>query len=154
MMQEPITSETDWLRTAVQAETALGCDLQIGGSAPTPTAIDPTQLQTQLDRVRLYSLLFGELKRLIDEVDFGSGAEAAFTQGRRLIYERLNALTPDQEAALNALMVDSTTRPLSQIQTQLRQHLYQLLNEAEWQTITTTAVAVMQSKLIDQVTSA
>lgn len=151
MMQEPITSETNWLRAAVQAEAELGCDLQIGGSFPTPTAIDPTQLQTQLNRVRLYALLYGELKRLIEEVDFGSGADAAFVQGRKLIYERLNRLSLEQAASLNALVNDSTTLPLPQIQVQLRQQLYQLLNETDWQAITATALTAMQSKLLDQV---
>jgi len=80
-MPKPMMTDLDWLRAAVQAEEEYGGDIQIGGKPPVKKPIDPIKLKEQLDRVRIYSLLFGELKRLLAEVDFGSGTEAAYTTG-------------------------------------------------------------------------
>jgi len=149
-MLEPMT-DLERVRAAAQAETECGFDIQIGGRMPERRPIDPIKLKEQLDRVRLYSLLFGELKRLLAEVDFGSGTEAAYTQGRRLIIERMQSLSLEQETALNQVLADSATVLPTQIQAQLRQQLYLLLNEADWQQITATASAAVESKLLKQV---
>lgn len=139
------------LRAAIEAEAALDYDIQIGGKLSVKKQIDPIQLKAQLDRVRLYSLLFGELKRLLHEVDFGAGTEAAYSEGRRRIVERMQSLNPDQQVRFDALLADVETLPPAQLQAQLRQQLYQLLDASDWQTITATALSAVESKLLKQI---
>jgi hypothetical protein len=148
MMFEPTTADIDWLRAAVQAEAELDFDIQIDGISQTQIA---SVEQGRLDCIRLYSLLFGELKRLLDQVNFGSGTEAAFGRGRQLIFGRMQSLSLEQETALNQVLADSVKLSPDQVQAQLRQQLYLLLNKADWQLITTTALAVVESKLLEQV---
>jgi hypothetical protein len=153
MMHKPPMTDLDWLREAVQAEEEYGGDIQIGGKLPVKKQIDPIKLKAQRDRVRLYSLLFGELKRLLHEVDFGSGVEAAYTEGRRRILERMQSLNVEQQTRFDALLADADTLPPPQLQAQLRQQLYLLLDAADWQTITATALAAVESKLLEQITA-
>jgi hypothetical protein len=94
-------------------------------------------------------LLFGELKRLLAEVDFGSGTEAAYVQGRRLIIGRVQALSL-QDATLSELLADSATLAQLELQARLRQQLHDLLNASDWRSIT-AALAVVESKLLQQV---
>ncbi len=150
-----LTTLTDQesLRAAIEAEAALDYDIQIGGKLPVKKQIDPIKLKAQLDRVRLYSLLFGELKRLLHEVDFGSGVEAAYTEGRRRIIERMQSLSSDQQTRFDALLADAGTLPPPQLQAQLRQQLYLLLDASDWQTITATALSAVESKLLEQITA-
>ncbi len=150
-MHELTLTDREALRAAMQAEAALDYDIQIGGKPPVKKHIDPIKLKEQLDRVRLYSLLFGELKRLLHEVDFGSGTEAAYTRGRQLIIERMQSLNPEQDAALKQVLPDSVTLPPIELQAQLRQQLYQLLTASDWQSITAAALAAVESKLLQQV---
>ena len=152
-MPKPMMTDLDWLRAAVQAEEEYGGDIQIGGKPPVKKQIDPIKLKEQLDRVRIYSLLFGELKRLLAAVDFGSGTEAAYTTGRRLIIERMQALSL-QDAALQQLLADAATLSPTELQAQLRQQLHRLLNSSDWQSITVAALAAVESKLLSQVASA
>ncbi|HEY9662660.1 MAG TPA: hypothetical protein V6C65_29750 [Allocoleopsis sp.] len=150
-MHKPMMTDLDWLREAVRAEEEYGGDIQIGGKLPVRRHIDPIKYKEQLDRVKLYSLLFGELKRLLHEVDFGAGTEAAYTKGRQLIVERMKSLTSEQEASLNSLLVDSQTLLPSQLQSCLRQQLHALLDTSDWQTITATALSAVESKLLKQI---
>lgn len=145
-MHEPMT-DLEWVRAAAQAETECGFDIQIGGRMPVKKHIDPLKLKEQLDRVRLYSLLFGELKRLLHEVDFGAGIEAAYTQGRRLIVERMQSMSQEQDAALKQLLPDSASLPPTELHSQLRQQLHSLLNESDWQQIAVTAAEAVGAKL-------
>lgn len=151
-MHKPPMTDLDWLREAVRAEEEYGGDIQIGGKLPVKKQIDPIKLKAQRDRVRLYSLLFGELKRLLHEVDFGSGVEAAYTEGRRRILERMQTLRPDQQTRFDTLLADAGTLP-PQLQAQLRQQLYLLLDASDWQTITATASSAVESKLLEQITA-
>lgn len=150
-MHKPIMTDLDWLREAVRAEEEYGGDIQIGGRPPVKQHIDPVKLQQGRNQIKLYSLLFGELERLLDEVDFGSGTEAAYTRGRQLIVERMQSLSSEQEASLNSLLVDSQTLLPSQLQLCLRQQLYSLLDTIDWQTITATALSAVESKLLKQI---
>lgn len=151
-MNKPPMTDLDWLRKAVQAEEAYGGDIQIGGRPPVKQQIDPIKLQQGRNLIKLYSLLLGELKRLLDEVDFGAGTKAAWVRGRQLIFERLQSLRPDQQTRFDALLADAETLPPSQLQARLRQQLYSLLDTADWQTITATALAAVESKLLTQIT--
>lgn len=152
-MHKPPMTDLDWLREAVRAEEEYGGDIQIGGKLPVKKQIDPIKLKAQRDRVRLYSLLFGELKRLLHEVDFGSGVEAAYTEGRRRILERMQSLGPEQQTRFDTLLADAGTLPPPQLQAQLRQQLYLLLDASDWQTIAATASAAVESKLLEQITA-
>jgi hypothetical protein len=152
-MNEPMMTNIEWLRAAVQAEEEYGGDIQIGGKLPVKKPVDPIKLKEQLDRVRLYSLLFGELKRLLHEVDFGCGAEAAYSEGRQRVVERMQSLTLEQDAALKQLLADSAMLAPSQLHSQLRQQLHSLLNLSDWQLITAAAVSAVESELLRQVTS-
>ncbi len=145
-----LMNDLDWLRAAVADEEAYGGDIQIGGPPPVKKQIDPIKLKEQLDRVRIYSLLFGELKRLLAEVDFGSGTEAAYTTGRRLIIGRIQALSL-QDATLNQLLADSATLAQPELQSRLRQQLHALLDASDWQQITTAALSVLEAKLPVQI---
>lgn len=152
-MHELTLTDREALRAAMQAEAALDYDIQIGGGRmPERRPVDPIKLKEQLDRVRIYSLLFGELKRLLHEVDFGAGFEAAYTQGRRLVIERIQALSL-QDATLNQLLADSATLAQPELQARLRQQLHALLNEADWQQITTTALSALESRLRVQISA-
>lgn len=151
-MPKPMMTDLDWLRAAVQAEEEYGGDIQIGGRMPERRSVDPIKLKEQLDRVRIYSLLFGELKRLLHEVDFGSGFEPAYTHGRRLVIERIQALSL-QDATLNQLLADSATLAQPELQARLRQQLHALLNEADWQQITTMALSALESRLRVQISA-
>lgn len=152
-MHKPTMTDLDWLREAVQAEEEYGGDIQIGGRPPVKQQIDPIKLQQGRNLIKLYSLLFGELKRLLDEVDFGSGTKAAWVRGRQLIFERLQSLRPEQQVRFDALLADAGTLPPPQLQAQLRQQLYLLLDAADWQTITATALSAVESKLLEQITA-
>lgn len=149
-MHELTLTDREALREAMQAEAQLDYDIQIGGRMPERRPIDPIKLKEQLDRVRIYSLLFGELKRLLAEVDFGSGTEAAYTTGRRLIVERIQALSL-QDATLNQLLADSATLAQPELQARLRQQLHALLDASDWQQITAAALSVLESKLPVQI---
>lgn len=150
-MHKPTMTDLDWLRDAIQAEEEYGGDIQIGGTPLVKQQIDPLKLQQGRKLIKLYSLLYGELKRLLDEVDFGSGAEAAYTEGRRRIFEQMQSLKPDQQARFDALLTDVGTLSPPQLQSQLRQQLYLLLDASDWQTITATALAAVESKLLEQI---
>lgn len=144
-------NDVDWLRAAVEVDVELGCDVQIGDRLQPQILVDSIQLQAQLNRMRLYALLFEELKQLLAHIDFGSGAEAAFTEGRQIVYERMQKLSPEQQAALNMMLADSVVLPPTQIQAQLRQKLNLFLNEADWQQITATALSAVELNQVDQV---
>jgi hypothetical protein len=153
MMHELTLSDQKALRAAIEAEAALDYDIQIGGNLPVKKPVDPIKLKEQLDRVRLYSLLFGELKRLLHEVDFGCGAETAYTEGRQRVIERMQSLTLEQDAALKQLLTDSAMLPPAQLHSQLRQQLHSLLTTSDWQLITATALSAVEAELLRQVTS-
>ena len=150
-MHKPIMTDLDWLQAAVEAEEAYGGDIQIGGRPPVKQQIDPVKLQQARNQIKLYSLLYGELKRLLTEVDFGSGMEAAYIQGRQYIFERMQAISADKEAELHALLAQAATLSPTELQAQLRQQIHRLLNSSDWQGITAAALADMESKLLSQV---
>ena len=148
-MHELALSDRVSLREAIQAKAALDYDIQIGGRAPVKKQIDPIKLKEQLERVRFYSLLYGELKQLLHEVDFGYGTEAAYSEGRALIVVRMQSLSPEQDVALKQVLPDSAMLPPTELQTRLRQQLHSLFNEADWQQI--MATAAVGSKLRERV---
>lgn len=150
-MHELTLTDREALRSSIQAEAELDYDIQIGGTPPVQKPVDPIKLKKQLDRVRLYSLLFGELKRLLHEVDFGFGTEAAYTRGRQLVIERMQSLSLEQDVALKQLLSDSAMLSSPELQAHLRQHIHQLFHRSDWQSMTATALEAVESKLLQQV---
>ena len=150
-MHKPMMTDLNWLRAAVEAEEAYGGDIQIGGKPSVKQHIDPVRLQQARNQIKLYSLLYGELKRLLTEVDFGSGMEAAYIQGRQYIFEQMQAMSADKEAELHALLADAATLSPTELQASLRQQLHRLLNLSDWQSMTAAALAAVESKLLRQV---
>jgi hypothetical protein len=108
-------------------------------------------IQPNSSQIKLYSLLYGELKLLLAEIDFGSGMEAAYTKGRQCIFERMQTLSPDQKIGLDALLTETATLPPTELQLQIRRQIYALLTPTDWQSITATALAAVELKLLKQV---
>ena len=139
-----------WLRAAVQAEDEAGCDIQIGGKTSFPSPIDPVKLQVQLRRVRLYSLLFGELKQFLHEVNFGSGADAAYNCGHSLICRQMQSLDLQLQNNLDQFMAESASLSADDLKAQLRQWLQQLLTESDWQAIADSATAELRRNFTER----
>lgn len=148
------TYDEAWLLEAVQIEAETGCDVQIGGDATHSIlpSIDPTQLQAQLNQVRLQSMLFSELRILLNQANLGSGTEAALTEGRQLVRARLQHLTPQQQQYFEALIAeDATLSENKPLRTQLGQVLCSLLSQSDWQQIALSAMRSIQTHLLEQV---
>jgi hypothetical protein len=150
---ETFTYDRDWLQTAVQLEEASEQDLQIGVQTSRPIAIEPTQLQTQLKRVKLLSILFGELRHLLERADLGSGTEAALVQGRQFIQARLSQLSLEQQEFFEALLAEAEANSAEKpLRSQLHQMLCSLLTESDWQEIAQAAMSSLQAHLLEQIT--
>lgn len=150
---ETFTYDRDWLQTAVQLEEASEQDLQIGVQPSRPLAIEPTQLQTQLKRVKLLSILFGELRHLLEQADLGAGTEAALVQGRRFIQARLSQLSLEQQEFFEALLAEAEANSVEKpLRSQLHQRLCSLLTESDWQEIAQAATSSIQAHLLQQIT--
>ena len=150
---ENFTYDTAWLEEAVQTEANVGRDIQIGGAGRSSTpSIASSELQAQLKQVRLQSLLFGELHALLDDSGLGAGKEAAFTEGRQLIRERLQHLSSEQQRYFEALMAENEASAQdSSLRIQLRQVLCSLLNQADWQQIAQVAMGSIQAYFFQKV---
>ena len=150
---ENFTYDTAWLEAAVQTETKAGCDIQVGGAVSSSTpSIAPSELQAQLKQVRLQSLLFGELHALLEDSGLGAGKDAAFTEGRQLIRERLQHLSSEQQRYFEALIAENEASAQdSPLRIQLRQVLCSLLNETDWQQIAQVAMGSIQAHFFQQV---
>jgi len=156
---ENFTYNTAWLQEAVQIEVQADCDIQISGKASGSTlssegskTIAPAQLQAQLQQVRVQSLLFSELRIILEKADLGSGIETALTKGRQLIRARLKQLTSEQHEYFVALIAEdegaSEDKPLRM---QLRQVLCSFLSQTDWQQIAQVAMGTIQTHLLQQV---
>lgn len=150
---ENFTYDIVWLQEAVQIEAEAGCDIQIGGKALGFAPLSaPSQLQAQLKQVRIQSLLFGELRALLEKADLGAGTEAALTEGRRLLRARLQQLTSEQHQYFAALIAeDETISEDKPLRVQLRQVLCPLLSQTDWQQIAQAAMGEIQTHLFQQV---
>ncbi|MEO0405936.1 MAG: hypothetical protein AAF289_01160 [Cyanobacteria bacterium P01_A01_bin.135] len=139
-----------WLEEAIADEVNHDCDVQVGGkpTSMTPPAIDPVQLQQQLQQVRLQSMLFGELRGILERSNLGAGTEAAMTLGRQLIRERLSHLSPQQQKAVKVLLTPNHGSPPPEV----NQLLCSLLNLGDWQSIAQSATDAIEARLLSQVT--
>src|SRR6476469_2977943 len=103
--------DQDWLREAIQLEAEFEQDVQIGVHTSRPFSIELTQLQDQLKRVKLLSILFRELRHLFERANLGSGTESALDLGRQLIQARLSQLNSEQQEYFEALLAEEEANP-------------------------------------------
>lgn len=143
--QNIFTDDQTWLEQVIKFEQEAGIDVQIGGKPPSATAIDPAQLQIQLVKVRLFSVLFAELRHVLTQANLGAGLKTALDTGRSLIQQRLISLSSEQVRSLEPLLVNLTNENSDQNQTTLA--LFQLLTDSDWQTITDAAIHALQANL-------
>lgn len=142
---DAFTYDQAGLQQAIGLEQEAGFDIQIGGKPAQPQPIDPAQLHTQLTKVRLFSLLFAELRHVLTQVDLGAGLNAALDIGRSLIQQRLISMSSYQTQSLEPLLVNVTNENSDQNQTALA--LFQLLADSDWQIITDAAIEALQANL-------
>lgn len=142
--------DIDWLQDAIADEAACPWDVQVGGEprSTSPPVIDPSQLQFQLQQVRLQSLLFGKLAAVLEHSNLGAGTDAAWTLGRHLIRARLAHLSDRQLQTLEALLTD----PNPDSSPVLTLFLQSLLTHDDWQKIAHAASQSIESHLLHQVT--
>jgi len=149
---DTFTYDETWLRQAVQAEVESGCDIQVGGKPAIASTVRSPQLQAQLHKVKILSILFNELHVLLQQADLGSATEAAFVRGRQLIQVQLSQLSSEHQAYFEALVVeDATTSENHPLRSQLTHVLCRLLSPADWQEIAQAAMGSLQSHLLEQV---
>jgi hypothetical protein len=150
---ETFTYDETWLRDAVRLEAQSEQDVQIGVQSPHPLLIKPTQLRSQLRQVKILSMLFSELRYLLEQANLGSGTEAAFVQGRQLIQTRLSQLGLDQQKYFEALFAEQEANLAEKpLRSQLHQRLCSLLTESDWQEIAQAAMSSIQAHLLEQIT--
>ncbi|MBD2094481.1 hypothetical protein H6F90_04865 [Trichocoleus sp. FACHB-591] len=150
---ETFNYDQNWLQEAIQLEAASEQDVQIGGVRTSrPLSINPTQLQDQLKRVKLLSILFGELRHLLERANLGAGTEAALAQGRQSIQARVAQLSSEQQKYLEALLAEEESNPAEKpLRLQLNPMLCSLLTESDWQEIAQAAMNSIQTRLLEQV---
>jgi len=151
---EAFTFKNDFYRAGVEFEANADFDVQIGGKVPASRLpIDPVKLEFQLRRVRLISILFGELKALLAAADLGAGSEVATCEGRRRIWEQIHHLTPEQQQYFDALVDEHDSQPEEKpYRDQLRPMFCALLTSEDWQAIADAATGAMRDRLLQQVT--
>jgi hypothetical protein len=142
--QNIFTDDQNWLQRVIQFEQEAGIDIQIGGKSPSVKPIDPAQLQIELIRVRLFSVLFPEFRQVLTQANLGAGLQTALDTGRLLIQQRLISLPSDQIKRLEPL---TTSENSDEIRNQATQALFQLLSDSDWQTITDAAMQALQANL-------
>ncbi len=133
---EAFTYEQDWLRATVQLEEKSGQDVQIGIQTSCPSTLEPTQLQIQLKRVKLLSVLFTELRYLLEQQNLGADIEAALVQGRQLVQARAGQLSLEQQEYFETLFIEKEANLVKKLLRPQGNHmLYSLLTELDWQKI-------------------
>jgi hypothetical protein len=97
-------------------------------------------------------MLFGELHRLLERANMGSGTEAALVRGRQLIQGRLSQLSLEQQTDLEALLAEEEANPAEKSsRMQLSPMLCTLLSESDWQEIAQAAMDSIQVHLLEHV---
>lgn len=149
---EAFNYDQNWLQEAIQLEAESEQDVQIGVYTSRSLSIEPTQLQDQLKRVKLLSILFSELRHLLERANSGSGTEAALVQGRQSIQACVAQLSSEQREYLEALLVEEEANPAEKpLRSQLKPMLCSLLTESDWQEIAQAAMNSVQTRLLEQV---
>jgi uncharacterized damage-inducible protein DinB len=80
-------------------------------------------------------------------VNLGAGTEAAITEGRRRIRQRLSHLTDQQQAYFDALVDEDQLQPLEKpLRAQLKSVIHSLLSASDWDVIGQAATDAIQNQ--------
>ncbi len=148
----------DFLREMVQAEDE--CMGMIGAGFPAYSydsqPVDPEKLRLAMQKVRLKSILFTELKSLIGSADLGAEMEeAAILEGRMRIRQQLKQLTAEQQSFFNALVEeDSLNLEHKPLRSQAKAKVYSLLSPNDWSAILEAATNALQNQWVECMESA
>jgi hypothetical protein len=151
-----ILRDPDVLREMVKAEE--GCTIGAGFPAYTYDAppVDPEKLRLAMQKVRLQSILFTELRILISSAELGPEmAESAILEGRRRIRQQLSHLTVEQQSFFDALVEeDSLKLEYQPLRSQVKAKLYSLLSPNDWSAILEAATNALQNQWVECMESA
>jgi hypothetical protein len=144
-------TDHEFLREMVTAEDE--CE-EIGAGFPAysynPQPVDPEQMKAAIHKVRLLSLLFVELKAMMNQANLGAGTEAAILEARRRIHEKLEYLSTEQRSFFDALVAeDLSTPPNKPIHDQLRTKIVSLLSGDDWDAIGQEAANALQIHFLE-----
>jgi hypothetical protein len=144
-------TDHEFLREMVTAEDE--CE-EIGAGFPAysynPQPVDPEQMKTAIHKVQLLSLLFVELKAMMNQANLGAGTEAAILEARRRIHEKLEYLSTEQRSFFGALVAEELSAlPNKPIHDQLRTKMVSLLSTADWDAIRQEATNALQIHFVE-----
>jgi hypothetical protein len=151
-----ILSDPESLREMVAAEDE--CE-EIGAGFPVysnnPQPVDPENMKQAMNKVRLLSILFTELKVMINQANLGAGTEAAILEARRRIHEKLEHLSEEQQSFFDALVAEKLLSPSNKpIHAQLKDKIFSLLSVSDWNAIGQEATNALQTQWVEFIESA
>lgn len=115
-----------------------------------PKPVTPDQAASVLRTVRLQSIVLTTVAELIQTVNLGAGTEAAITEGRRRIRQRLCELTAEQQAYFDALVDEDQQQPTDKpLRAQLKPVISSLLSASDWQAIGQAATEAIQTQWVE-----
>jgi hypothetical protein len=143
-----ILSDPESLREMVAAEDE--CE-EIGAGFPAYSH-NP---QPAMNKVRLLSILFTELKVIMNQANLGAGTEAAILEARRRIHEKLEHLSEEQQSFFDALVAEKLLSPSNKsIHAQLKDKIFSLLSASDWNAIGQEATNALQTQWVEFIKSA
>ncbi len=151
-----IFSDHDVLREMVQAEDECG-EFEIGfpASSHKPQIVNLKPMDQATYKVRLLSILFAELKIMMNQANLGSGTEAAIVEARQRIHQKLDHLSEEQKKFFDTLVTEELSASASTpIRAQLRAKLSSLLSFTDWNEIGKEATNALQTQLVEFIESA
>ena len=117
-------------------------------------SLTPEQNRFLRWRMRLFSILYPELKAWLQSWELGQSFEAVYTKAQRIIYERLKQPTPAQTDWINALIAeDDLNLPRSErpLRSQVIPLLSQLLTQEDRQTLADIAAQEIAQGVLQRI---
>ncbi len=117
-------------------------------------SLTPDQHRFLRRRMRLFSILYPELKVWLQSWDLGRSFDAVYTEARQLIYERLKQPTPEQTDWFDALIAeDDQNLPMSErtLRAQVVPMLSALLTQEDRQALADIAAQGMSAGVLQMV---
>ncbi|MEA5464497.1 hypothetical protein [Leptothoe sp. PORK10 BA2] len=117
-------------------------------------SLTPEQHRFLRWRMRLFSILYPELKEWLQSWELGRSFEAVYTEARHLIYERLKHPTPEPTDWINALIAeDDQNLPRSErrLRSQVIPMLSALLTQEDRQALADIAAQGMAQSVLQRV---
>ncbi|MEM9907168.1 MAG: hypothetical protein AAF921_19315 [Cyanobacteria bacterium P01_D01_bin.44] len=109
-------------------------------------SMSPEAIRTMRRQMRIQSILMPELCQWLESWGLGLSFEAVYTEARRVVRRHLKQLTPEQEAWLDALVVeDDQYLPMAErtLRSQVVALFSTLFTEADWQSLADIAAQGM-----------